>query len=537
MINQKIQNLKNNPNYKWFVLIIVTFGTFMAALDTSIVNVSIPVIMADYGANLDEIQWVVTAYMLAFAVCIPLTSWLKDKVGHKMLYLSSLILFTIGSLLCGMSWNLPSLIVARIIQAIGGGAISPVSMSMVSEVFEPRERGKALGLWGLGVIIGPTIGPTLGGYLTMEFGWRSIFTINLPVGILGSFLAIKYLLPDKPHQDSKPKPFDLWGFIFLTTFLISFLLGLSNGESKGWSSVYIIVCTILSLLGLIGFFVTESLIKNKLIDLELFKSTVFSTTMILTAVRSIALFGGIFLLPVFLQRLKGLTEIQSGLLMLPGSLMVAMIFPIIGKISDKSNPKILAFMGLIGTFFSMYLYKDMSTSMSYWDIIFPTLIRGFGMALLMAPVMTTAMNSVPKHKSAMASTMLNLIQQISGAIGIAILSTILSNRTKFHLAAMGEKINTLSTVYYETVRNLTNYVHQFGLTKTASVAAAKAILIKHVVVCANVAGFQDTFLFATIFVILAVIPTFFLPNSTHGHSSEKDTVKKVGEEKEIIVME
>ena len=173
-------------NYKWQVLIIVMIGTLMSALDSSIVNVSIPAIMADFGASLDDIEWVVTSYMLAFAVLMPLTAWMRDRVGHKQLYIASLMIFTVGSVLCGMAWNLPSMIIARVIQAIGGGAITPTGMAMITESFEPHERGKALGFWGKGAVMGPAFGPTVGGYLTKYFGWPSIFLINLPIGMIGS---------------------------------------------------------------------------------------------------------------------------------------------------------------------------------------------------------------------------------------------------------------------------------------------------------------------------------------------------------------
>ena len=197
-------------NYKWIVMGIVMIGTMMATLDSSIVNVSIPAIMADFGAGVDDIEWVLTGYMIAFATLMPLTAWLRDHLGYKTLFMGSLFVFTIGSLLCGAAWNLESLIGARIVQALGGGAIAPTGMAMISEVFPPQERGKAIGIWGVGIIMGPTFGPTLGGYLTKTFGWRSIFLVNLPLGIVALFAASALLIKDRPHA-SQHRSFDFWG--------------------------------------------------------------------------------------------------------------------------------------------------------------------------------------------------------------------------------------------------------------------------------------------------------------------------------------
>ncbi|HTB34895.1 MAG TPA: DHA2 family efflux MFS transporter permease subunit, partial [bacterium] len=248
----------DNPQYRWNVLIVVMIGTMMAALDSSIVNISLPDMMAAFGVGVDDIEWVATGYMLAYAVFIPMAAWFKDRLGHRNLYLAALAIFTLGSLLCGLAWNLPSLIAARVLQALGGGFLTPIGMSMVSEVFPPKERGRALGLWGVGVIAGPALGPTLGGYLTKNVGWRSIFLVNIPIGVVLVLMGLVLVKRDRPHPSAR-KPFDTWGFLFLATFLVCFLLGLSKGEHEGWTSTYILTCFSLSALSAVGFFLVESL--------------------------------------------------------------------------------------------------------------------------------------------------------------------------------------------------------------------------------------------------------------------------------------
>jgi MFS transporter, DHA2 family, multidrug resistance protein len=519
------QPLSPNPNYKWVVMVIVMIGMIMAMLDSSIVNVSIPSIMADFGSNVADIEWVVTAYMLAFAVLMPLTAWLRDRVGHKVLYSVSLLTFTVGSLLCGLAWNLPALIAARVIQALGGGAMNPTGMAMIAEVFEPKERGKAMGLFGMGIIVGPAVGPTLGGWLTVAFGWRSIFLVNLPVGIFAVILALELLVRDRPHSAQK-RPFDVWGFVFLSIFLLSFLLGISRGETEGWASRYIMICAALSVFSFIGFLITESLVKDRIMDLGLFKYPVFSVSMLISAIRSVALFGGIFLLPLFLQQLKGLTAIQSGLIMFPGSLMIAVVMPIVGWLSDKSSPRFLSFIGMLLLGFSMFLYKDISIYSSTWDIIFPTLIRGVGMSMLMAPIMTLALNSVPRRSAGMASSMMSVIQQVGGAVGIGILSTVLDNRTKFHLSTVGPALKPGSPAFTAAMQGLLQRAHDLGLSQANSIQAATGALIKFVYVAQASFAFQDCFLFATGMIALSIIPVLLLPNRPliHGEEIRKEVV-------------
>ena len=510
--------------YAWEVLGVVMIGTLMSALDTSIVNVSLPAIMADFGSSLDQIEWVVTAYMLAFATLMPLTSWIRDRVGTKSLYVASLVFFTVGSVLCGVAWNLPILIFARVLQALGGGALTPVGMTMISDVFPPKERGKALGYWGMGVIIGPAFGPTLGGWLTKVFGWRSIFMINLPIGILGVILAMRLLRPDKPPVSSH-KPFDFWGFAFLSIFLISFLLGLSKGEHEGWTSDYILSCFAIAALSGTAFFLVESLTEHGIVDLGLFKNPIFSASMTVTVVRSVALFGGSFLLPVFLQQLRGMDEVQTGLILLPGSLAIGFMMPLTAKLTDRFGPRLMTIAGLIGVSAFMYMYRNIDVNTSTWDIVIPTIIRGVGIALLFTPVMTTALNSIAKTKVGMASAMLNLASQIGGSVGIAVLAMTLDHRIKFHMAVLGSEINPSSTGFSDAFHRLTAHALQLGYTHAEAFRIAFMSLGRNVGTSAGVAGFQDAFLFGTAVVLSGILSAVFLPgHAVHSQGAEPEHI-------------
>jgi len=516
-------------NYKWIVMGIVMTGTLMAALDSSIVNVSIPAIMADYGASVDEIGWVITGYMIAFATLMPLTAWFRDRIGYRKLYIISLLVFTAGSVLCGMAWNLPSLIVARVIQALGGGAITPTGMAMISEVFAPHERGKAMGIWGMGVIMGPAVGPTIGGYLTNHFGWRSIFLVNLPIGVIVVFVSVFLLVRDVPHKSLR-KPFDFWGFAFLTIFLVSLLLGLSKGESKGWTSSYILTCGVVSMLGLLCFLLAEAAVEHGVIKLSLFRIPVFSACAVVMMVRSLVLFGGIFLLPLFMQQQMGYEELQSGLILFPGSLLMAFIMPFGGKLSDSIGPRVPTLLGLIGLWIFMYMYRNMDVNMTALDLINPTLVRGVAMGLLMAPITAAGMNSVLQRDAGMASSMFNIIQQVGGSIGISLLSTVLSHRVPFHLTGIASSMDRTSPVFMESFQNLYHHIHSLGYTYSQSAQLAQSVIFKKAVQYATVLSFQDAFLVGSAFVVPAVIAALFLPGKTKAHSSDEKVSAEMVEE-------
>ncbi len=514
---------ENNDTYKWLLLSIVLLGSFMATLDASIVNVSLPAIMASFGASVDQIEWVVTGYMLTFASLISLTSWMRDRVGSKKLFTVSLAIFTFGSVLCAVSWNLPSLIFARVLQAAGGGAVNPTAMAMISDVFEPRERAKALGYWGVGVIVGPAIGPTLGGYLTYDISWRAIFMVNLPIGIIATILSIFLIRKDK-EEDIRRRPFDFFGFIFLAAFLIALLLGLNKGNSKGWTSPYIMTCVAVGVFSLIGFLTVETQIEHPILDLSIFKNKIFTSSFLVTAGRSVGLFGGVFLLPLFMEIFMGFDEIKSGLVLLPGAIVIGFMMPLAPKIADKFGVRTVAIIGLLLVAWFMFDYRSIDVSTSVWGIIGPTLIRGIGIGLLVAPLMATALNAVPKSKTGQATVLLNLIQQVAGSIGIAVLGTVLDIRTKFHLLAIGSALNPNTPAVREAMQGIFYRTLRLGYSPAVGRLLSRVLLIKNAVMTAAVAGYQDSFIFGAAIVLFAIVFALFLPQESVGHESGEPVI-------------
>jgi DHA2 family multidrug resistance protein len=408
---------------KVWIIISLMLGTFMASLDSSIVNVSLPVMQKQFKVALDDIQWVITAYMLAFCVFMPLTNWLKSKIGLYKMYLISIVVFTVGSLLCGLSGGLSALVPARILQALGGGALTPVALSMLSLAFDEKERGTVMGWWGLGVIVGPALGPTLGGLITQYLGWPYIFFVNLPFGVLAFLLAMKYLKKVGDTRDNAP-PFDLSGYLFFIVFITLFQYSVACIEKTGFSSITLYITFAISLLCLFGFIKTDVKKDNPVLNLSLFKSRAFVAGILVTVVRSVALFGGLFLLPFLLQGLMGYSELQTGLLLLPASAAVAAFMPVAGKWADKHGARYISIAGLALLVISTVQLAFLDKNSSVISIIIPMILRGVGLGFLFSPVSSAIINAAPKEHSATASSYYSLFMQIGGSIGISVLTVL-----------------------------------------------------------------------------------------------------------------
>jgi EmrB/QacA subfamily drug resistance transporter len=414
---------KNAVINKKACLVVLLLGTSMAAIDNSIVNLSLPVMRQQFSSNLTEVQWVLTAYMLSFSIFIPLTDWLKNRIGYFNLYIGSTVIFTIGSLLCGLSTSLNWLIAARIFQAIGSGAITPVALAIISTVFPENERGKAIGIWGLGIVMGPALGPTLGGILTQHFGWPSIFFVNVPIGIVTLLLSYKYLRFLKAEKMNK-ESFHTGGFISLSVFLIVLQYSITKIEAIPFLSLTGLTLALLLIGSFIFFFYSSRKRRFPLLDLSLFTNFKFVNGLGLTFVRSVAMFGGLFLLPFLLQDYLGYSETASGLIILPNALMVGILMPFAGKWVDSYGYRSVSVAGLAVLGVSMFLFGQLHTGSTLLFILVAMLFRGAGFGLLNIPLTAAVISAVPKEKVAMASSINTLIIQLSGAIGVSVISLI-----------------------------------------------------------------------------------------------------------------
>lgn len=502
---------KHEERYMWLALGVVIVGTFMAILDSSIVNVAIPRMMTIFGATTHEIQWVLTGYMLTMAIIIPLTGYLTDRYGSKRVYIFALTVFTIGSALCGVAWSTETMVGARVIQAIGGGMIMPVGMSMIFIMIPKEKRGFALGIWGIAAMAAPAIGPTLSGYIIQYLNWRLIFTINIPVGIIGVTLAILYL---KDTGKLIRKEFDFMGAITSAICLYTLLLALSKGSDKGWNSPYIIGLFVTSVICLGLFIYIELNHREPLLELRIFKTFTFTLSIVLSSITTIAMFGVVFLMPLYMQNLRGYSPMQTGIMMLPSALVTGMMMPISGKIYDKYGAKWVTLVGIIVLVICTWQLSKLTLETPYITIVLVLTLRGFGMGLSMMPSQTAGMNDIPQRLVARATALNTTIRQVAGSIGIAILSTILQNRSIFHGVRFGENINLGSPQLVAAQMAMQRTLLQHGinpaLSKNGLFTQLGGVLKNQVMM----ASMSDTFLIAT-FIAMGGIPLALLLKRKH----------------------
>jgi len=420
---------KHEERYMWVAISIVIVGTFMAVLDSSIVNVAIPKMMTIFKASTDQIEWILTGYMLTMSIVIPLTGYLGDRFGLKRLYIFALTVFTIGSALCGLATSTETMVAARVVQAIGGGMIMPVGMAMIYKLVPIEKRGLALGIWGISAMAAPAIGPTLSGYIIQYMNWRLIFTLNIPIGIVGITLAV-LLLRETPT--SKDKTFDIFGAITCAVGLFSLLLALSEGNSSGWTSIYILGLFALSIISLVSFIYIELHHKDPLLDLRILKVFPYGLSMIISTITTLGMYGALFLMPLYLQNLRGYSPMESGMLMLPAAVVTGIMMPISGKLFDKFGAKWLTIIGLSILTAASYFLSTLSMETSYNTVMVIMMVRGIGMGLSIMPAQTAGMNAIPRELSGRATALNSTVKQVAGSFGIAILTTVLVHREAFY---------------------------------------------------------------------------------------------------------
>ncbi len=425
-----VLGVKNSPRYRWFILATVSIGTFMSTLDSSIVNVALPTISASISnkshVNISTLQWVVTAYLLTISSLLPVFGRIADLLGRKRVYSLGFLVFTLGSILCGFAPNIWFLIGMRILQAIGASMIMANSAALIIANFPPKERGRALGLIGTVVALGSLTGPAIGGIFVEFLNWRSIFFINIPIGILG-YLVARIILPsDEPHQHKET--FDFQGALFFTLGMISLMFAISNGQSWGWNSYPILIGLVLATLCLGIFVVTELRVTNPMIDLSMFRIPIFFIGNITGLLSFVAMFANVILMPFYLQQVLSYSPAQVGLLMTAFPLTMAIIAPLSGYASDRIGPVILTTSGLLVTALGLFYLSTLTITSLFWQIVPGLLLMGLGAGLFQSPNNSSVMSSVPPNKLGVAGGISALVRNVGMVIGIAFSISLFQNR-------------------------------------------------------------------------------------------------------------
>jgi DHA2 family multidrug resistance protein len=512
----------------WSVVIIIVIGTFMAILDSSIVNVALPKMMAVFGANTDTIAWVVTAYMLTLGVVMPLSGFLGDTFGYKRCYFTALALFVTGSFLCGFAWSMDSLIAARVIQAIGGGIVTPLGMAILYKTCPRARIGEVLGVWGISAMAAPAIGPTLGGYIVQYLDWRMIFYLNVPIGLINLFLVYTYL---GESDLIKGKHFDLAGTILSSIGFFCLLLATSEASTDGWGSPFIVGLFVVAAISLTAFIINELDHPEPILQLSLFKNMVFTIANVLASVLAIGMFGVIFLMPIMIQDVLGQTALKCGLIMFPGAIASGLIMPFSGWFFDRYGARGIVIAGtaiITVTTFMMHTFNDL-TPFSYMTMLM--MVRGLGMGLCMMPTTNAGMNAAPPHLVGRASATINQVRQVSASFGIAILSTIMQNRQVFHATHLAEAVNmSTSTTGMAMQGRLIGLAYQLGQPAGMSRALGLGLIFIRMEYLSMLQAIDDVFIVAAGLCALGFMLSFFLMDVRKRQPAHNEATGSTGQE-------
>jgi MFS transporter, DHA2 family, multidrug resistance protein len=498
----------DRPSYKWWVTWTIMIGSFLFALDTTIVNIAIPKIMTSISADLNQIQWVLIVYMIGMAVVMPTTGWLSDRLGHKWLYTGSLAVFTVSSALCGMAWSPNSLICFRFLQGLGAGAIAPTAMAIIFHLFPPNQRGLGMGIYSLGWTFGPILGPTLGGYLTDTISWRFIFYINLPLGIVGVAMAATIMAADL--SDRRSRRLDLFGLVTMATGVVTLLVALSQGHREGWDSPYIVWLFIIAGVSLVLFVLIEFWVREPLVNLRLYRNATYSMATLAGGFLGFAMFGSTLLLPLFLEDFLEYTALQAAVLMLPGVALSGVFSPLVGKWSDQFNPRLFLVLGFLLAAASTYWFACLGLQTERRTLVWALLVRG-GLGLVFPPLLILGLRPLAREEISAASGLLNITRQIAGMGGIALAGVLLERWHYMHHLTGATHLAT-STVEAELVQGKLEWLLQSG-GDVGDLLQIKvqAMLSRYLTLESLAVAFQDCFVVFTLVFVAAALASWYIP--------------------------
>ncbi|MBM6645949.1 DHA2 family efflux MFS transporter permease subunit [Bacillus sp. RIT 809] len=497
-----------NVNVKAVVTVLI-LGMFISILNQTIINVALPPLMNEFNVSTSTAQWLITGFMLVNGILVPISAFLVSRFTYRKLFVAAMLFFTVGSIICATSGNFTMMMTGRIIQAVGAGILMPVGMNIFMTLFPPHKRGAAMGLLGVAMILAPAIGPTITGWVIENYSWNLMFYGMFVIGLIITFLSLKFFTLAQPVSKTK---LDVFGVISSSIGLGSLLYGFSEAGNNGWTSAEVVITMIIGVIGLAVFIWRELTTDNKMLDLQVFKYPTFTFTLVINAIVTMALFGGMLLLPVYLQNIRGFTPMESGLLLLPGSLIMGIMGPVAGKLFDKYGIRPLAIVGLAITTFATYKFTTLSMDTPYSVIMTDYIIRSIGMSFIMMPIMTAGMNALPMKLISHGTATQNTSRQVAGSIGTAILITLMTQQTTAHVADYGNMLTTSNPILVDKVHGMGQSLAALAGSAQAGDAMSTQLLFGQISKLSAINGINDAFLIATILAGIAWVLSFFLPS-------------------------
>jgi DHA2 family multidrug resistance protein len=495
---------------RYLVTIAVLSSAVMEVLDTSVVNVSLPHIAGSLSATTDEATWVLTSYLVANAIILPMSGWLANYFGRKRLLLTVVTGFTVSSLLCGVAPSLPMLILFRVLQGTTGGGLQPLSQAVLLEEYPPQERGKAMAFFGLGIVAAPILGPTLGGWITDTYSWRWVFYINLPIGI-ASLIMISMFLTDPPYMHRGSLRADFWGFGMLAVGMGALQIMLDKGQEDDWfGSDFIVTLAITAAVLLIGFIIRELMIDQPIVHLELLKYRTFAAGIFFVTVLGFVLYGSLVLLPLFMQTLLGWTSATAGLWTSPRGIGTALCMPLVGYLLGKGwdGRWLLAFGFTIGGL-SLLGFSHMNLQSGTWDILVWQISQGLGMSFIFVPLTTLTMDPIPKRETGYATSLYSVTRNIGSSVGISFITTWLARRSQFNQSVLAAHVTPYDPAARGMLSQTQAMLMRSGTDPVTANRQATAMLYGAVQQQAAVLSFLSVFRMMGI-VFLVIIPLILL---------------------------
>ncbi|MGV3489140.1 MAG: DHA2 family efflux MFS transporter permease subunit [Tuberibacillus sp.] len=512
-----LEHIRKGP-----IISVLILGAFVAILNQTLMNVALPVMMTDLNVSANTIQWLTTGYMLVNGVLIPISAFLMEKFTTRQLFLAAMIFFAAGTLLCGIAPNFSILLLGRVIQACGAGIIMPLMTNVFLTIFPVEKRGAAMGLIGLAMIFAPAVGPTLSGYIVEHYSWRILFYIVLPFALLDIFLALAML--QNVTKLTYPK-LDYLGIVLSTLGFGGILYGFSEAGNDGWTSGTVIASLAIGIITLILFIWRQFAVRTPMLEMRVFKYKMFSVAALVNIVITMAMFAAMILLPIYLQNIRGFTPLQSGLLLLPGAILMGIMSPITGIIFDRLGPKLLAIVGLAITVVTTYEFAKLTDSTPYSWLLLVYSLRMFGMSMIMMPIMTTGLNALPQRLNAHGTAMVNTLRQVAGSLGTAFLVTVMTNRTVFHEGVFASHMTSSNSGFMTQLQSLGGQLAGTGMSDQG---LGTQIIYGLVMKEATIQGINDAFVIATALSIIALLLSFFLKKTKPPKEDREPNPKPSG---------
>jgi MFS transporter, DHA2 family, multidrug resistance protein len=512
---------ENEKFYRWVVAVAVMMSAIMELIDTSAVNVSIPYIAGNLSASIDEATWVLTSYLVSNAVVLPMTGWLASRFGRKRLLMTAVIGFTAASILCGLAPTLTLLIVFRILQGAFGGSLQPTTRAILLESFPREERGHAMAMWGVGVVVAPIVAPVLGGWLTTDHSWRWVFFINLPVSIVGLIL-VKMFVYDPPYLRRTTRGVDYWGLGMLVTGIASLQIVLDKGQESDWfGSHFILALTAIAVVSLITFIIWELYTDNPMVHLRLLKYRTFGAAVFLSIVLFFVLYGSILLLPLFMQEILNFPAITAGIWNCPRGIVTMMLMPLVGfLIGRRWDMRVLLFSGILVSAVGVLWFSFLDLNAGPWNFLWPQVIMGAGLAFVFVPYSTISVDPIPNEEMGFATSITGLTRNIGASFGISIAATLLARRDQIHQDRLVAHANPMNLSFERLLSTLQGSLINHGLSFSAAGHRALGEIYKMVQHQASILSYLDSFrILAALFVLVA--PLVWIMRKPHFKSETR----------------